>query len=106
MSNLILAILSGSVLTLLIGFLYSRVLFWRTQHLELSKLYADVLNKAIMAERRRAEIETEHMYLKNTISQIAGREVIAVLSDGQMQQLVTMFQQLATAALMKPEMKN
>lgn len=69
-------------------------------------VYLEILDRALEAERDKTRAEVELGYLKQTISVIASRNAIAVLTDGQIHHMVDAISQIMLSAAKTPSQMN
>lgn len=93
---------------LLLGFLYqyARLSYWREAFWTRDEDYNDIMNRAILAEREASKLQADMEFQKRTLTIIASRESVAVLTDAQVQAVIQSIAQLVMSQQKTPDQMN
>lgn len=95
---------SGLVLGCL--YLHSRLSYWRDAYYNRDEDFKEIMNRAILAERESARIVQDIEFQKRTLSLIARRDSVAILTDAQVQHVVQSLAQLIMSQTKAPSQMN
>lgn len=102
--------LCGAVTGGAIIFLTFRLNYWKNKFYDRDDDFKGVLERAVEAETKKSEIETEMKFQKQTLLMLANslqnKEIVAVLNDTQVQRIVQCLGQLVSSVDKKPEELN
>jgi len=105
LEKILIGLFSSGLLLTGLG-LYSRLAYWRGAYWNRDEDFKEVMNRAIQSEREAATLKSEMEFQKRTLTLIASRDSVAILTDGQVQHVVQSIAQLVLSSQKAPSQMN